>query len=320
MIAIDSALFEDTAVSAETRAFNADLLETLSALPDPWQFEPALVRQTRAEGGGPFPLPEKSPRAETVTIPGPGGPIPMRIVAPTGAPRGVYLHFHGGGWTLGTTDQQDDRLLEIADNCGLVVVSVDYRLAPEHPYPAGPDDCEAAALWLVEHAKEFRTDRLTIGGESAGAHLAVVTLLRLRDRRRMTPFCGANLVAGCYDLALTPSVRRWGAGKLVLNTRDIEMFVAHFLSGPARDVADPDISPIHGDLSGLPPALFSVGSRDPLLDDSLFMAQRWASSGNPTALDVAPGGCHVFQAFPIAIARESRKRIDAFLTKAVAGT
>src|SRR5690606_5171609 len=100
----------------------------------------------------------------------------------------------------------------LVDHCGLAVVSVDYRLAPEAPYPAAPDDCEAAARWLAAEAKErFGTDRLFIGGESAGAHLSVVTMVRLRDRHRLTPFCGANLNAGCFDLALTPSARRFGS-------------------------------------------------------------------------------------------------------------
>ncbi len=319
MIALDPALFLENSASEETRRFNAELLDRLSNLPDPWQFPPALIRQKRADGEGPFPLPPASTRAEAFEIDGPRGAIPVRVIAPEGTPKGVYLHFHGGGWMLGTADQQDDRLQRIADNCGLTVISVDYGLAPEEPYPAAPDDCEAAALWLVENADRFGSERLTIGGESAGAHLSVVTLLRLRDRHGLTPFCGANLTAGCYDLALTPSARNWGRDKLVLNTRDIEMFTAHFLSGPSRDVADPDISPIRADLGDLPPALFSVGTLDPLLDDSLFMAQRWAARGLDTEMAVFAGGCHVFQAFELAIAEEGLARIDGFLRRVIAG-
>ena len=136
-----------------------------------------------------------------------GNEIPLRIIAPAN-PRGVYLHIHGGGWVLGGADLQDPMLERIADNAGLAVVSVEYRLAPEHPYPAGPDDCEAAAVWLTRHAKaEFGTDALTIGGESAGGHLAAVTLLRMRDRHGYTGFRGANLVYGAYDMTMTPSQR-----------------------------------------------------------------------------------------------------------------
>ena len=96
----------------------------------------------------------------------------MRIIAPEN-PRGVYLHIHGGGWTWGTADEQDPWLDRLAERCGLAVVSVEYRLAPENPYPAAPDDCEAAALWLIREAESrFGTSRLFIGGESAGAHLS----------------------------------------------------------------------------------------------------------------------------------------------------
>jgi acetyl esterase/lipase len=142
---IDPAPFDPRNVEEEIRAQNADILAKLSALPDQWSFPPALIRERRRQGLGPFPPLPKSPRAEIVTIAGPGGPLDLRIIAPAN-PRGIYFHIHGGGWTLGTADEQDPWLDRIADNCGLAVVSVEYRLAPEHPYPAGPDDCEAAAL------------------------------------------------------------------------------------------------------------------------------------------------------------------------------
>jgi acetyl esterase/lipase len=107
----------------------------------------------------------------------------------------------------------------IADNTGQAVVAVEYRLAPEHPYPAGPDDCEAAAAWLVHKGKrEFGTDALTIGGESAGGHLTAVTVLRMRDRHGFTGFRGANIVYGAFDLAMTPSQRQFGNTRLVLRT------------------------------------------------------------------------------------------------------
>lgn len=317
MITIDPAVFHPDAVSAETRALNAAIVEKLSGLPDQWDFPPALVRERRRQGLGAFPLEPRSERARTETIAGPGGPLDLRIIAPAGDARGVYLHIHGGGWTLGGADEHDPRLERIADRCGLACVSVEYRLAPEHPYPAAPDDCEAAALWLVENAAaRFGTDRLAIGGESAGAHLSVVTLLRLRDRRGLMPFSAANLVAGCYDLAMTPSARSFGEERLILRTRDIEMFRQCFLGDIVERsgvLSDPDISPIHGDLSGLPPALFSVGTRDALLDDSLFMAQRWLAAGNDSDLAVFPGGAHVFQNFSSTLTEESNGRIDQFL-------
>ncbi|MEZ5841275.1 MAG: alpha/beta hydrolase [Hyphomicrobiales bacterium] len=312
-IVVDPAVFLDGAIAEETRRLNADIEARLSALPDQWSFEPAMVRERRRQGLGPFPLAPKSPRAETIEIAGAGGVIPLRIIAPQ-RPAGVFLHIHGGGWVLGGADEQDPRLERLVGNTGFAVVSVEYRLSPEHPYPAAPDDCEAAALWLAENAAgRFGTTRLAIGGESAGAHLAVVTLLRLRDRHGMMPFSGAVLLAGCYDLAMTPSAANWGMRKLVLNSRDICKFVECFLGDTAAAI-DPDVSPLRAALHGLPPALFVVGTNDPLLDDSMFMSMRWGAAGADARLSLWPGGCHVFQAFPSTMTDASLDEIEGYLS------
>lgn len=314
MLIVNSSVFLDETISAETRDFNRDLAMRLAALPDQWSFPPALIRERRAQGMGPFPLPPKSRNAETLAIAGPHGEIPLRILQPHGAnPAGVFLHIHGGGWTLGSADQQDPRLQEIADRANVTVISVDYRLAPEHPYPQGPDDCEAAALWLIgDGAARFGVDRFAIGGDSAGANISAAILLRLRDRHGIQPFHAAVFVCGCFDLSLTPSARAWGSEKLVLNTRDIDMFVRHYLAR-GHDPRLTDVSPLYADLKGMPPAHFAVGTRDPLLDDTLFMSQRWQAAGNACEVAVYPGGCHVFQHFPLAIADESNAAIDHFL-------
>lgn len=313
---LDPGPFSDAAVAADTRMINDAIVRRMATIPDRWALPLPQIRALRQEGKSIFPLPPESPRASALAIPGPRGPIPARLYLPDGAPRGVYLHFHGGGWTLGAAREAEGLNDRGAARCGLAVVSVDYALAPEDPYPAGPDDCEAAALWLArEGAVRFGTDRFLIGGESAGAHLAVVTLMRLRDRHGLVPFRAANLMAGCYDLRLTPSVRRWGELPLVLNTNDIARFVAHFApAGVSLD--DPDVSPLLGDLSGLPPALVSVGTGDPLLDDSLFMAQAWVRAGSPAELRVYAGGCHVFVAFPGTLADAALARCEAFLREA----
>jgi acetyl esterase len=221
----------------------------------------------------------------------------------------------GGGWVLGGADMQDPKLERIADNTGLAVVSVDYRLAPEHPYPAGPDDCEAAALWLARNAKaEFGADVLTIGGESAGGHLAAITLLRLRDRHGFTGFSGANLVYGAYDLSLTPSQRLFGNERLVLRTIDFVQFVNAFLP-TVTDRRQPDISPLYAPLHHMPPALFTVGTADALLDDTLFMYARWLAAGNAAELAIYPGGAHGFTLFPSALADQAAARMDDFLSR-----
>jgi acetyl esterase/lipase len=216
----------------------------------------------------------------------------------------VYLHIHGGGGTIGAPDLHDTDLSRLARETQLVVASVEYRLAPEHPYPAAPDDCEDVALWLLERgAAELGAPAvLSIGGESAGAHLAAVTMLRLRDRHGAPDaFRAANLLYGAFDLSGTPS--RWLlADAPVLTDAGMTWFTDNFL--PEHLVGqrcDPDISPLYADLRGLPRALFTVGTADPLLDDSLFMAARWSVAGNDADLRVYAEGVHGFNAFPIGI-------------------
>lgn len=303
--------FDPARIAPETVEWNRSVEERLAVLPTLSEVGAPAARQAREEGRswmGPLQL---SPRAETITIPGPAGEIPARVFRHP-RPRGVMLHIHGGGWVLGASHHQDPRLEGMCEEAGVTVVSLDYRLAPEHPYPAGPDDCEAAALWLVANAdRQFGSERLVIGGESAGAHLAVVTLLRLRDRHGLTPFLGANLVYGVYDLRLTPSARRWGDRRLVLWTEEMRWFVDCFVPPERRE--DPDVSPILADLAGLGAARFTVGTQDLLLDDTLFMHARWVAAGNPAQLAVYPGGSHGFDAFPIGIGREALRGMRRFV-------
>ncbi len=313
---IDPELFTAAAVDEETAVFNAELEKLLASFPPLWETDPVEARRAREEGRSAFGPLQLSDRAQTRTIPGPAGPIGLRVFVPD-EPRGVYLHLHGGGWVLGGAHHQDPRLELLADTCEVAVVSVDYRLAPEDPYPAGPDDCEAAAVWLADTAAdEFGTDRLLIGGESAGAHLAAVTLLRMRDRHDFTGFLGANLVYGAFDLRLTPSARHWGDRRLVLDTRTMQWFIDHFVPPDLRD--DPDVSPLLADLRDLPPALFTVGTEDPLLDDTLLMAARWTAAGNEAISAVYPGGAHAFDAFPTDLGRSALLRMHAFIRTRIA--
>jgi acetyl esterase len=309
---LDPALFRADAISEETRRFNEAIIELLTPMPNWWEVGAQNVRDSRARGEGPFPPTPKSARARTITIAGKGGRIPLRIVSPEN-PAGVYLHIHGGGMVLGSADLQDPTLERVNEKTGLACVSVEYRLAPENPYPAAPDDCEAAALWLAKNAQaEFGSGVLAIGGESAGGNLAAVTLLRMRDRHGFTGFRAANLVYGAYDLSMTPSQKQFGNHRLVLRTLDMEQFTAAYLPGH-HDLRHPDISPLYADLKGLPPALFTIGTRDGLLDDSLFMFMRYIAAGNRAELAVYPGGAHAFNFFPISIAAQANARMDAFL-------
>jgi acetyl esterase len=226
-------------------------------------------------------------------ISGPAGPLRLRTFVPDQVDA-VFLHIHGGGFVTGSPEMTDLLHEILSKELNLAFVSVDYRLAPEHPYPAGPDDCEAAALWLLEHAEhEFGSARLLIGGESAGAHLAACTLLRLRDRDAVNRFCGANLVFGIYDLGRTPSQRGVSEHPDLLTAEQIQYFADLFTPGMSTEERrDPGVSPLYADLHALPPALFTVGADDHLVDDTLFLAARWELAGNHTELLVYPEGPH----------------------------
>lgn len=317
-VMLDPKLFSDAAIPEDTRALNAGIVELTKDMANWWDVGAAKVREARANGQGVFPAPVKSERARWIEIDGPAGKLPLRVIAPE-QPRGVYLHIHGGGHVLGAADQQDRLLERIADETRLTAISVEYRLAPENPYPAGPDDCEAAALWVSENLRDFGGEALAIGGESAGAHLSALTMLRLRDKHGKRPFRAANLVFGVFDLGMTPSARAFGNERLVLRTLDIEKFGDAFLPGLSEvQKRSPELSPLYADLRGLCPALFTVGTRDALLDDSLFMHARWVAAGNAGDLDIYPGACHGFIAFPCAQTFASLQKQTAFLNAALA--
>ena len=248
--------------------------------------------------------------------------VPCRVFRPSGVATAVYLHFHGGGMMFGSPLMNDVGNADLSARHGLAVVSVDYRLAPEHPFPAGSDDCLAVARWLVEHAEEeFGARRLVIGGESAGAYYAALTLLRVRDElAAVHRFVAANLVFGAYDLGGTPSARgsRPSLAPDVLDDGLFGFLNECYLPGRTPDEARaPEISPLYADLDDLPPALFTVGSADHLLDDTLFMAARWAAYGNESELAVYPDCVHAFTGFPMELATRANERIDGFLARVV---
>ncbi|MEL7430231.1 MAG: alpha/beta hydrolase [Pseudomonadota bacterium] len=317
---LDPTLFTDAAIPEETRAFNARIVAAIESGPELWDLDRDTVRAARRAGKGIFPLEPFDEKAETIEIEGKVGPVPLRIIRPdAGMENGAFLHIHGGGWVYGNADMQDQRLKELANATGLACISVEYRLAPENPYPAPADDCEAAALWLAKDAgKSVNTSFLAIGGESAGGHLSVCSLLRLRDNHNMTPFHAAVLIAGIYDIGMTPSAANYSEN-LILRHKDMVNFSACLLQNN-EDRRSPEISPLYAKLDGMPPAHFTVGTADALLDDSLFMAQAWLRSQGDVELDVYPGGCHVFQYFDeLKQARDSKNAIHRFLNRQIDG-
>ena len=314
---LDPKLFRPEAISPQVAAANAEFQKLLSAGPEWWDIGAPAFREAVASGRGPFPLPEKSPRGKTFEIAGTGGhQIPLRVIAPANA-KGIYMHIHGGGLVLGSALTQDMMLERVAQSTGMAGVSVEYRLAPENPYPAAWDDCESAALWLIENGKsEFGTDVLTIGGESAGATLSAATLLRMRDRHGYTGFRAANLAYGNFDTSMTPSQMLAPEKGILVGKTGIRKFTEAYLP-KGVDPRNPDVSALYADLKNMPRAIFTVGTIDPLLDDTLFMYSRWIAAGNEAELAIYPGAPHAFNSFPLPQGPEANARIDAFLKRAI---
>jgi len=314
---LDPAVFKPEAISAETAAANDAFRKAMSAGPDWWDIGAPAFRAAAASGRGPFPPPEKSARARTILIDGKGGhKVPLRVIAPERA-KGVYLHVHGGGLVFGSAEGQDPMLERIVGSTGMACAGVEYRLAPENPYPAAWDDCESAAAWLVKNSKsEFGTDVLTIGGESAGATLAAATMLRMRDRHGYTGFRAANLSYGNFDSSMTPSQRLAPDKGILVGKISIKKFCEAYLP-KGVDPRDPDVSALYADLKNLPRAIFTIGTIDPLLDDTLFLYARWIAAGNEAELAIYPGAPHAFNIFPLPQGPAANARIDAFLKRAI---
>lgn len=234
-----------------------------------------------------------------------GRSVPVRIIYPKKVtPKGVFLEIHGGGFYLDKAARSDVSNTRLADALKLVVVSIDYRLAPEHPWPAAPDDCATAALWLIDNARsEFGTSELFIGGASAGATLAVTTMLRLRECGFLKAFHGAVLQYGAYDLSgQTPG------GRLYMD----EYFIKAYVGG-VKDRTVPDISPLFGDLKQFPPVLMLVGTLDILLEDNLAMCARLTAAGNKVDLRVYPESEHGFISRSTKMSTAAAKDINAWL-------
>jgi len=249
-------------------------------------------------------------------IAGPGGDLAVRVIVPEGHPRALYVDFHGGGFCIGWAMQHDTANALLARDAGIAMASVDYRLAPEHPYPAGPDDCLAGARWAIDVlAPELGCDRVVIGGDSAGGNLALRTAIALRDEGRGASLTALHLIYGVFDLSMTPS-NRAATDTLIITRRDAEMFHAHYVPGASpEDLRAPGLSPLYADLRGLPPTLLLVGTADPLLDDSLFAHGRLCAAGVDAELLVFPEAPHGFCGFPSPYAPIAHRRAVSFLDR-----
>jgi len=274
-----------------------------------------LDHDARVSKGREMILVQHAPDGRDETIAG----IRCRIFDPAGDQRrGTYLHIHGGGMMWGSPEMNDEDNDDLSKRLGVRVISVDYRLAPEHPFPAGSDDCLNVAGWVLDNEPGI----IAIGGESAGAHFSALTLLRIRDELgAIDRVSGANLVFGVFDLSGTPSSRGTRPTELgdVLEDDFRDVVRRAYLPGVSiEDARLPSISPLFADLSRMPPALFTVGLADHLLDDSLFMSARWLAYGNDAELAVYPDCIHGFTWFPIELANRARERIGDFLANTFA--
>jgi acetyl esterase len=230
-------------------------------------------------------------------VQGPGGDLRLRIYRPPGSgPLPLLAFFHGSGFVLCSLDTHDGMCRNLCSGAGCIVVSVDYRLAPEHKYPAGLDDCVFATRWIAEHAAELEGDarRLVVGGDSAGGNLAAATALRLRAEYG-PPLAGQLLIYQVTDYHSpgTPSYRENAEGYGL--TRDTMIwFWDHYLAD-ASQANDPYVSPLRApDLSGLPPALVQTAEYDPLRDEGEAYAARLREAGTPATLSRWDGLNHGF--------------------------
>jgi acetyl esterase len=208
----------------------------------------------------------------------------------------VVVYFHGGGFVVGSLDSGDATCRALCHGASCAVVSVDYRLAPEHKFPAATDDCLAATHWAVAHAAELNADpaRLVVAGESAGGNLAAVTALRLRDEGGPL-LCGQLLIYPVTDYHTPPTPSYIANGKGYLLTRAMMVwFWGHYLNH-AGEAGHPHASPLRApDLSGLPPALIITAEYDPLRDEGERYAARLQQAGTPATCSRYDGMIHGF--------------------------
>jgi acetyl esterase/lipase len=296
-------------LAAEQREHNKGLMEITATMSTLDTSTPEGIAWIRAamEPGGAFGF-QALDFPEDRVVDG----IPVRVYTPESEVRGVYLHFHGGAMTVGSAKGMDLRNWSFAQGLSCVVVSVDYRLAPEHPFPAGPDDCEAAARWLLAHgAEEFGTDRFVMGGESAGAYFTMTTALRLRDAG-LGGFLGMDLCYGGYDMSGTPSTVLQ-KGKVPYATGDGSQRAMYLPDRDLQGLRDPAVSPMWAELHDLPPAILTVGTADWLLDESILLAGRMAAAGGEVELAVYPEGPHGIESMPTELGKVAKRRIFDFL-------
>jgi acetyl esterase/lipase len=311
---------------AATR-INATLSVMPRLKPDGWRLQVGQWANTTLGGAAQTVtaawLRRRGVRVEALRIPSPDGGVPVRILYPPKRPRGVVLDMHGGGWVVGSAGLNDHLNADLAAETGLAVVSVDYRLLNETRgilLQHAIADCAAAGRWLIDNAAaRFGTMDIFLCGQSAGAHLAALTAMTLRDEGRLGAVRGCVLVYGVYDLTGTPSVRAAGRDALILNGPTLAADLARLL--PDRDEDGrrlADVSPLHASMRDLPPALFIAGDLDPLRDDTMLMADAWSAGASAELIEV-PLAPHGFIHFGGPVAARALTEIRLWLDRNIPG-
>ena len=228
---------------------------------------------------------------QALAIPGPAGDLPVRIYRPEDPTGTTVVFFHGGGWVIGDLDSHDGHARRLAATLGAVVLHVDYRLAPEHPFPAAYEDCVAAIEWAFEHVDELggRADRIAVAGDSAGGNLAAAVALHCRDTDRR--LAAQLLVYPAVDLADGLAA----SGEDGFFTGEDDWVERQYLGDDGTRVADPRVSPLRAEShAGLAPAVIGIGHHDPLLAQNLAYATALRAAGVPTVLREYPELVHGF--------------------------
>ncbi|MEU9201077.1 alpha/beta hydrolase [Streptomyces sp. NPDC048332] len=246
----------------------------------------------QADAGTPEPVREVTDES----IPGPDGPLPVRIYRPEGeGPLPILVYFFGGGWTLGSIETSDAICRSLANAAGCLTIAVGYRLAPEHKFPAAPDDCFAGVRWAVEHGGRFGGDttRVAVGGDSAGGNLAAAVTLMAKEAKGPDLLAQVLVYPNTDHLADTLS-RRENTDPLLFNDKSVQWYWDNYLASP-EDGAHPLVSPLRApDHSGLPPALVITAEYDPLRDEGEQYAVRLRDCGVLVESTRYPGVAHGF--------------------------
>ena len=230
---------------------------------------------------------------EDRVVPGAVGGLRARVYRPQGAgPFPVIAFFHGGGWVIGDLDTHDNMARDLCRGARAVVVATDYRLAPEHPFPAAADDAVAAARWIAGHLGELGGDeRLAVAGDSAGGNLAAVVAQQFTIDG--TPLAGQLLIYPAVDARGGYPSRVENATGYLLEQASIDWFLGHY-AGARPDIKDPRLSPLYGDLSGLPPAIIVTAEFDPLRDEGEAYGKAMQAAGARADVRRFPGMIHGF--------------------------